>query len=32
MRAVVVGLMDVVNAEILTGLELGEVVSVEEAN
>jgi len=32
MRAVVVGLMDVVNAEILTGLELGEVVSVGEAN
>jgi HlyD family secretion protein len=32
MRAVVVGLMDVINAEILTGLELGEVVSVGEAN
>jgi len=32
MRAVTVGLMDVVNAEILTGLELGEVVSVGEAN
>jgi len=31
MRAVVVGLMDVINAEILTGLELGEVVSIGEA-
>jgi RND family efflux transporter MFP subunit len=32
MRAVVVGLMDVINAEILTGLDLGEIVSVGEAN
>ena len=31
MRAVVVGLTDLVNAEILDGLELGEVVSVGEA-
>ncbi len=31
MRAVVVGLRDVVNAEVLDGLELGDVVSVGEA-
>jgi hypothetical protein len=30
MRAVVVGLRDFTNAEILDGLELGEVVSVGE--
>ena len=32
LRAVVVGLMDVINAEILAGLELGDVVSVGEEN
>ena len=32
MRAVVVGLMDPVNAEVLTGLELGETVSLGEAD
>ena len=31
MRAVVVGLMDPVNAEVLDGLELGDVVSIGEA-